>query len=329
MQGFTELRLGALDDVRTSVAPHQGATLLSLVADALGGRGHGVPAHWRRRVRAAAPAGAPAVIRPLFAPEYSVIPDCVTPTASMPYGDVATQCAQLADLSGDVLLRELEQEFPGAVPRQWQPVVERPRQWIHAYAHLLRCVWDEFLPMWKRADTLVRHETERVGAAVVRGALDGVLQNLSPRYRLVGTALHFPDQQARAYELGGRRLVLVPIVSGAGVSMFALDGPDRVWIGYPMPGLGRLWGTTGPAVPADDRDPLAMIVGKLRAAVLRASSDAVTMSELAARLKCSPANITYHCSQLQDAGLLDRVRRGRNVLLARTERGDALVDLLS
>ncbi|HEY3688624.1 MAG TPA: winged helix-turn-helix domain-containing protein [Streptosporangiaceae bacterium] len=325
MHGYTELRLGALDDVRITVAAYEGATLLSLVADALGGRGHGLPVKWRRLVRSAAPASAPEVLGPLFTPEYSVIPDCVTPTACVPDGDVATQCEYLAGLSPDTLLRELEAEFGGRVPRQWRSVIDRPRKWIGAYTDLLSSVWREFRPVWKRAAGLLERETERVGVAVVRGRPDAILQGISGRFRLLGASLHLPDPQSDTYDLAGRRLVLVPIVSGAGASMFALDLPDQVWIGYPLPGVGRLWGDA-PRPPAADR--LAVVLGPLRATILRSAGHPLSMSELAGVLACSPANATYHCRSLVEAGLLERRRHGKHVIITRTEAGDAFTDLL-
>lgn len=328
MYRHTELRLGSLDDIRISLVPHQGATLLSLVADVFGGRSHGVPRRWRQLLSTAVSTVGPAVLRPLFAPGYSVIPDCVTPTACMPDGDAAAQFTQLADLSPDTLLDELETEFDGAVPPQWRLVVERPQQWIHAYARLLQCVWQEFHPIWKNAEGLIRRETERVGAALVQGCAEAILQGLSERFRLVDGSLRLPDPQGETYALDGRRLVLVPVVSGPGASMFALDRPDLVWIGYPMPGIGRLWDTPATAT-ASKKDPLSLVVGQLRAAILRVTAHSLTMGELAVLLNCSPANATHHCSHLVDAGLLERHREGRHVRISRTERGEAVVGLLS
>jgi DNA-binding MarR family transcriptional regulator len=328
MYSHTDLRLGSLDQIRISLAAHQGATLLSLAADVFGGRSHGVPRRWRQLILTAASTVGPSVLKPLFAPGYSVIPDCVTPTACMPNGDAASQFTQLADLSPDTLLDELETEFGGTVPPQWRPVVEHPQQWIHAYARLLECVWREFHPIWKNAEGLIRGETERVGAALVQGCAEAILQGLSGRFHLVGDSLQLPDPQGATYTLNERRLILVPIVSGPGASMFAMDHPDLVWIGYPLPGIGRLWETS--AMPARQaKDALSLVVGQLRAAILRAAAQPLTMGELAVLLDCSPANTTHHCRHLVDAGLLERHREGRHVRISRTERGDAVVDLLS
>lgn len=328
MYRHTDLHLGSFDQLRVSLAAHQGATLLSLVADVCGGRSHGVPRRWRQLILTSVSPVGPAVLRPLFAPGYSVIPDCVTPTACMPDGDAARQFTQLADLSPDTLLEELEAEFGGSVPPQWRPVVERPQQWIRAYARLLQCVWREFQPIWKNAEGLIRRETERVGAALVQGCAEALLQGLSGRFHLVGDSLRLPDPQGDTYRLDGRRLILVPIVSGPGASMFALDRPDLVWIGYPLPGIGRLW-EASPMPVESAKDALSLVVGKLRAAILRAAAQSLTMGELAVLLNCSPANATHHCRHLVDAGLLERYREGRHVRISRTERGDAVVDLLS
>jgi DNA-binding MarR family transcriptional regulator len=98
-----------------------------------------------------------------------------------------------------------------------------------------------------------------------------------------------------------------------------------VWIGYPLPGVGRLW-DDAPQRPAADR--LAVVLGSLRATILRSAGRPLTMSELAAVLCCSPANATHHCRPLVEAGLLERRRHGKNVLIIRTETGDAFTDLL-
>ena len=323
----TELSLGPVESLRLSVLPHPGATLLSLVADALGGRRQGVPEHWRRAVRATVPASARAVLRPLFAPDYSVIPDCLTPTASLDTDSAAHHLDALGAVSADVLLRELETDFEGAVPPQWRPVVDRPRQWLDAYTRLMRTVWREFeRTSWRAGERLIRRETERVGAAAVSGALDVVLAGLSPRFRYADGVLHLPDLQGRRVDVGGRRLVLVPIAAGSGASVFAFDLPDTVWIGYPLPGLGLLWG--GAPNPPAAKDALATLLGPARAMVLRSLRVPVTMGEIASALESTPATATYHCGQLEAAGLAERERRGRHVLMRRTERGDALVDLL-
>jgi DNA-binding MarR family transcriptional regulator len=72
-------------------------------------------------------------------------------------------------------------------------------------------------------------------------------------------------------------------------------------------------------------DALALILGRLRAQTLRAATRPITAGRLAARLQCAPNTVTYHCAQLESAGLIVRERRGPMVWITRTARGEQLL----
>ncbi|WP_370946755.1 ArsR/SmtB family transcription factor [Amycolatopsis sp. cg5] len=327
MRGFSELDLGPVESLGVSVVSQPGATLLSLTADALGGRPQGIPADWRAHIRSHAPADSVAVLRPLFAPDHSGVPYCLTPdTTARSVPDIATYLEQVADLSPEVLLDDLTSDFGGAVPPQWRPVVDHPRRWIASYVRVLEAVWTAFSPIWQRADPLLKRETERVGTAVVGGTLDVLLAGINSRYRFEGTSLYVPDVDPEKFSLDGRRLLLIPVISGSTASIFSFEQPDVAWIGYPMPGMGLLWESRKPPATGD---PLTLIVGEMRALILRRVGRPATMGELAGVLDCSASTATYHCGQLEMAGLIVRERHGRHVRLRRTDRGDALIDLLA
>ncbi|MFC5813514.1 MarR family winged helix-turn-helix transcriptional regulator [Nonomuraea harbinensis] len=292
MNGYSELRLGPLDEVRATVALHPGVSLLSLAAGSVGGRPHGVPGHWRRGVAGVIGEDA-AALRPLFDPYCSIIPDCLTATATMVEGDVETYLEMLEDLGPATLIR----------------------------------LWEDFAPTWHRAGGLLGKERERVGVAAVTGALEAVLTGLNSRFRFGGTSIRLPDQQGRRFDLGGRKLTFVPVVSGHGACLFSFDRPGLAWIGYPVPAVGLLW--SGHEAESDEKDSLALTVGRVRATILRAGRVPLTMGELAGLLSCTPATASYHCDQLQAAGLLERERHGRHVRIGLTSRGEALVDLMS
>ncbi|MEV1008649.1 helix-turn-helix domain-containing protein [Streptomyces sp. NPDC049881] len=305
---------------------HEGATLLSLAAAVFGGRPHQVPRGWQRLVRDAAAPDAGRVLRPLFAPKASLIPDCLAPTASMGRGDAATHLERLADLSPDVLLTELERDFPAGVPPQWRPVVDRPRAWIAAHARVMRGLGGAFAPVWRAADGLLARETERVGVAAVHEALGPLLAGLSPRFPYRDGTLHLPDPRETDFRLGDRSLVLVPLVTGPGAALSAVHRHDLVWVGYPVPGLARLWDSPA-APPAPAPDGLTALVGTARAALLRELHAHPTMGELSALLTCTPATTTYHCRQLEAAGLVVRDREGRTVRVRPTARAERLLAL--
>lgn len=74
---------------------------------------------------------------------------------------------------------------------------------------------------------------------------------------------------------------------------------------------------------------LALILGPLRAATLRALDCPLTVGQLAAAVECPPTTATYHVNQLATAGMIIRERNGTSIWVSRTDRGDQLIDLLS
>jgi DNA-binding transcriptional ArsR family regulator len=76
-------------------------------------------------------------------------------------------------------------------------------------------------------------------------------------------------------------------------------------------------------------DPLALVLGPLRARTLRATGRPITAGRLATRLQCAPNTVTYHCTQLESAGLIVRERRGPSVWIIRTGRGQELLEVFA
>jgi DNA-binding transcriptional ArsR family regulator len=190
---------------------------------------------------------------------------------------------------------------------------------------VLNAAWEAYAPIWKQSTGLRTRETERIGAASVTGGLDVLLSNLSRRARCADRTLYLSDRHPYRVELNDRPVTLVPLVSGTSASVFNLDEPDKVWLGYPVPGLTRL----ADSPVADSPDNLTLLIGPIRAAILRALDRPSSMGRIAENLNAGPSTATYHCVQLAAAGLVTRQRIGREVRIQRTPRGDALVDLLS
>ncbi|WP_328498613.1 winged helix-turn-helix domain-containing protein [Streptomyces sp. NBC_00414] len=255
---------------------------------------------------------------------------------------------ELGRAPGASLFPVLNEVLGGArqgVPRRWRDAVDsalpasadtlRPlfapgRGWIPDLLALtgdvVHAAWRQLEPLWVRADALLGKETERVGSAVVSRNLDGVLTGLSPRVSYADGTLALPPCGRERFELGGRRLVLIPVVSGTAPSLYSLDQDDVVWFSYPVPGVGRLG---SPTARAPREDGLVQLLGPVRAGVLRSVQPPATVSELAGLLHVGASTITYHCEQLKAAGLLQRERYGREVRQRLTGRGAELVDLLS
>ncbi|TWD74761.1 helix-turn-helix protein [Kribbella amoyensis] len=320
----TELVVGDPDQLRVTVAPAPMASLISLVVDALGGPRQGIAPPWISAVRRALPGDAAQAVTPMFDRTRAFLPDCLTPLG-IDGAPVSEQLAELADLGPDQLATGVAQLMPGDPPRQWRAALRRPRHWLGLYVQVLAAAWHAYGPIWQQSTTLRTRETERIGAASVTGTLDVLLSSLSTRVRYHEQTVYLSDRLPYRVELGARPITLVPLVSGSGASVFNLDEPDRVWLGYPVPGLARL----GRERVDRTTDSLTLLVGPLRAAILRVLERPTTMGRLADHLDAGRSTATYHCDQLAMAGLVARERRGREVRIGRTLRGDALVDLMS
>ncbi|GHE24357.1 hypothetical protein GCM10017779_72130 [Streptomyces capillispiralis] len=319
----SRLLLGPLDEVRVEVARAPGASLFPVLQEVLGGVRQGVPGRWRSAVESALPASAE-VIRPLFGPGHGWLPDVLALTGDVRAARMESVLSQLREVGPEGLVAEVTGRFGAVVPRSWQRVLDDPGRFLAAYYEVADAAWRRLEPLWVRADALLGREAERVGSAVVSQNLGVVLTGLGPRVRYVDGVLELPRCAREVFELGGRRLVLVPVVFGAAASMHSFDRDDVVWFSYPLPGLGRLGSPGGQPV---GEDGLVRLLGPVRAGVLRSVRPPATVSELARVLNTGVSTITYHCEYLRAVGLLQRERYGREVRQRLTGRGAALVEL--
>lgn len=289
--------------VSVSVAPY--LSVLALLADSAGARRRFGETVTSQRGREA--------VRPLSAPGCGRLPDTVVPVPPRADVTVAEQLAALDAAGDDLLARDLAQAFGARVPGYWQEAARHPRRWLDGYREAGTQAWEVLRPLWRRAEGLLQREIERVGVAVARGCSATLLADLDPR--LAGVELH------------GRRIVLVPMLSGPGARIASYDQDGAVWIGYPLPGLGQVWCADRPEQRREDTTDL--VLGPHRALILRALDRPANMRGLTATLHYTPSALTYQCTRLEQAGLVRRERRGREMLVSRTERGSALLDLLT
>lgn len=101
---------------------------------------------------------------------------------------------------------------------------------------------------------------------------------------------------------GGPALLLLPAPP-------ELEDAQTMWLARPVAG-----------------DPLATLLGRTRAAVLRTLDDNATTTELARRLDISPSSASQHASALRAAGLVTSRRDRNRVVHTTTELGTRLLD---
>ncbi|MFD4655221.1 ArsR/SmtB family transcription factor [Kitasatospora sp. NPDC058444] len=168
-----------------------------------------------------------------------------------------------------------------------------------------------------------------------RGGVDALLGTLHPQIRWNAPVLEVPSEQDVELALDGRGLRLAPslFLQGAGVVLRPRrDEPDEA----PTLLFAMRPDPLGPPVPAGapqaveparrgGDESLAALVGRTRAAVLRAARDGCTTGELAGRLGVTASAVSQHTAVLRAAGLIDTRRCGNGVLHTSTPLGRALL----
>lgn len=318
-----QLQLPTLDALPVSVVIFPQRSVIDLLRRVASG--------WPDRGQAWPPATIGQTLRPaarfaawsLHARGATVIPECCAPIPPLADVTVAEQAARLRDLDPEVLTGELAAAVGvHAFPPHWQAAARQPRRWLDSMADASLDTWAALEPRWRAAAPLLDREAARVGIAAVRGGMEALLNSLHPRISYADgvLAVAFPHNQRAA--LGGRRLVLLPMIAHRDALVVSFERPDVCYLGYPIRPPGPR------AHPASD-GALGLVLGPLRAAALRALHQPLTVGELAATVQCAPNTATYHLNQLAAAGLITRHRDGTSVRVSRTSRGDNLVGLLS
>ncbi len=319
------LALGDLADLDLTVSVVPYLSVFAAIADAVAGIRPGLPRRLAESVRTAVGDRGRQAFSPLASSPSSMVPDCLIPVTPRQDISGAEALERLFAVSPDDVARDVAAEFGADASGRWRPAIERPREWIRACAESAVAVSQCLHPLWRDAGPLLERERRRVDVAVSRGSPLLVLQQLSPRLRVVAGRLTFRDVDGGSYDLAGRRLVLTPLLSGPGMLMANFDAGDVVWIGYPLPGVTGLFKGRG-WVPDDDR--LSLLLGEPRRTLLLYLTRPCGMSEAASVMHTTGATATFHVGRLESMGLVRRRRRGQEVTISRTERGDELIALM-
>ncbi|WP_103502794.1 MULTISPECIES: winged helix-turn-helix domain-containing protein [unclassified Streptomyces] len=279
---------------------------------------------WRRWVRPRLPPSRQ-LLSPLLPPRgYS--PDFLTPTS----GDRTTLQAAIDTLLGTPrprLRTELTRlagstRLPGwtrALAEGDAGTLAQLGDALHAYQA------QALLPHWRHVRADIDADRARRMQSLMNGGTEGLLAGLGPdvRWRPPVLEVTYPtDQELR---LDGRGLVLQP-------SFFCWPTPTTLADGQLPPVLVHPilhtagWATPpGGTEPAVDRDPLARLLGRTRAELLRAARTGCSTVEAARTLQVTHPAVSQHMNVLRAAGLITTIRTaGRSFHLA-TAEGRALL----
>lgn len=318
-----QLLTGAPDTTTVSVVMAPQLSVLGLLRQAASGQSLGAPPGLLVAILKAMRPSARFATRSFTSAAPHICPESCAPISPLADVSVAEQACRLRDMAADALTAELNaaaygQEFPPC----WRAAGEQPRRWLNSMAEASLDVWSVIEPWWRAAGPLFDLEVRRAGIAAVRGGLAALLNNLHPRLSYANGVLTFAFPCDRNVTLGARRVALLPMIAGRDAVFVSFERPDVCYVAYPVRHLGR-------ATQATADGALAIILGPVRAAILQALRQPLTVGELAVAAQCAPTTATYHLHRLAAAGMIIREQRGTTVRISRTLRGGELVDLLS
>jgi len=261
------------------------------------------------------------------------IPDFLVPPPRSRATSFGEALAQVAAAEPEIVARELAhlathrvaQQGPGRARRQalLQALVERPdaglgpvTEALEAY-HLVAIA-----PDWQRIQALLRDDIAYRLQALADGGVDHMMRDLHPSVAFAEETLKVVKYYEGHADLGGRGLLLVPCAFAWPDVLARTAQPDVPTVTYSPRGVGRLWEQH----PAPAGAALSDVLGRTRAALLSQLDLPMSTTQAATQLALSAPTLNVHLQALRAVGLLTSQREGRQVLYARSELGDRLLD---
>jgi DNA-binding transcriptional ArsR family regulator len=153
--------------------------------------------------------------------------------------------------------------------------------------------------------------------ALERGGVDRLLTGFQPLMRWRPPVLEVRYPVNRTIRLEGRGLLLIPSYFCWHNAVALADADLSPVLIYPV--LRELAG------PKDGEVASAALLGKTRAAVLRATASGLTAGEIAALVGIGAPTTSHHLTVLRDSGLISTQRQDKTVLHVLTPLGAALL----
>jgi DNA-binding transcriptional ArsR family regulator len=249
--------------------------------------------------------------------------------------------------------RALHQELAATVRAQWagssfssltpipedsSPAIEDELTALRAagydrFAQLMSDYWTAAIaPYWPAMCGALEEEILMRGRTLVTAGATTMLEELGGRIRWEPPELSVPHHVDFEWPMKDGHLVIVAVLFARGTRVFSTHG-STVAFSYQAQGSAALSGEVGEAGRGSDskgdRDKLTLLLGRGRAAVLRALRSPTTTTRLAGSIGLAPSTVSQHLAVLSSAGLVRRHRVGPRVLYELEDSGVVLLTELS
>jgi DNA-binding transcriptional ArsR family regulator len=313
------------EDVRRSpfrVAVTPLPSLNFAVRDAVGAGRSATPEAWCRAIRGHLRRQDYETLSPLTTPGQTLVPDPLVGCSEPPGRSFKEGIEHLMATPVDSLGEEIEYCSAASGNMAWDDAKRDPARWLRRYVACLLRAWKGFGPLWRVARPALDREIERVGMATALDAQLELLDGLLASGGVDDGRWYFPckfhEGRVRFPDAG---VVLLPLVAGERSSIIARRDDAIEAVSYPLRSVLGLEPLESPSACLEG------LLGTPRTRILRALAQPTTIGRVAEALRLLPSAATHHVGALEAAGLVVRDRHGRHVIVRRTRRGEALLEI--
>ncbi|GAA0540409.1 DUF5937 family protein [Paractinoplanes ferrugineus] len=292
------------------------SSLWEVVAGVRIRRGPGVPAvhrAWSGRL------SEKTLLWHLVAPAGGYTPDFLTPPPTSLSADLERELAELRATPAALVRAHLD--LLPTRPAPLRDLHADPEAGLTRLAGEIADFWQAAIaPDWPRMRALLDAEVQRRARHLAEHGSARILNDLHPAVSWHDGVLSIDQPHCLAPDVArGTGLVLIPSVF-VWPSVLTVTAGDVPQLAYPARGVATLWERS-----ARPTEPLAALLGRGRATVLREMTTALSTTELANRTGLTPGGVSQHLTTLRAAGLVVTHRQGRALLNTRTEVAEALL----
>jgi DNA-binding transcriptional ArsR family regulator len=278
---------------------------------------------WRERVVTGLPPAARMLLR--LTPPRGYSPDFLTPvtgTDSFETGLDAVLSTPRARLRNDISVLAR-----GHKPHLWmRDLADGSAPALRGLGVAMRSYYEQAVgPYWSGIRAAVDIDRAARTRAWVEGGTEHALRTLHPSVRWEHPVLSVSTAADRDVHLAGRGLLIIPSYFCARAPITLADAELPPVLIYPIVHEPTAADRSFEA-RTDGGRQLTALLGRTRAAVLRALGTGATTSEIAHRLAISPASASEHATVLRNAGLIASGRERNTVIHALTPLGRTLLD---